>query len=72
MLPIYIRELEYMTTKVRDGLDNMIHIRVQHPETGVIGYAISKDTMQRMPSDMFIDRISHELALQLRKEIQSL
>ena len=70
MLPVYINELNYITTDVKERINGMIHIRVHHPDTGTIGYAISKESMRNMPSDLFIDRISHELALQLRKEIQ--
>ncbi len=72
MTPVYINELQYLTTKAREELNGMIHIRVHHPETGALGYAISRQTMEIMPSDLFIERISKELALQLRKEIQSL
>lgn len=70
MMPYYVHELHCMTTEVfESAFGDSVHVRVRHEETGQLGYAITKRALAEMPKEVFIRRVSHEMALQLRQAL---
>ncbi|WP_286237969.1 hypothetical protein [Neptuniibacter halophilus] len=71
MMPYYVDELGIMETRVKMGMDQMIHLRVCHPDTGEYGYAISRFTMEQAPKEYMVERIAIELAEQIMRGLTS-
>jgi len=70
MMPYYVHELHCMTTEVLDdAFGDSVHVRVRHQETGQLGYAITKRALMEMPEEVFISRVSREMAMQLRQQL---
>ena len=64
-LAYIVHEIGIMRTEVRHNkLQRSVHFRVKHPETGELAYCISRESMQDIPRDVLIKRISMGLAEQ--------
>ena len=54
---------------LRDELRGQVHVRVTHPEIGVIGYSATVEAMKSLPGHLFVEMISKEIAMQLSRNI---
>ena len=67
-----VHEIGVMRSEVQHNkLQQAVHFRVRHPETGEISYCISREAMEDMPPDILIKRISAEIAEQFSRALSS-
>ncbi len=72
MMPFYVHELHCMTTEaLDDAFGDSVHIRVRHQQTGQWGYAITKKALMEMPKEVFIKRVSYEIAMQMKQALSA-
>ena len=71
-LACMVHEVGVMRSEVQhDKLQQAVHFRIRHPETGEISYCASREAMEDMPRDILIKRISTEIAEQFSRALSS-
>ena len=67
-----VHEIGAMRSEVQHNkIMRDVHFRVRHPATGEISYCIGRETMENMPPDILIKRISTEIAEQFSRAMSS-